>query len=91
MLVGNAARPFGFPNPLFTYSITGPDPGRHAAPALPARLDPATASSLPGSYPINGSFSSAEGYAVNVVPGTLLIIGALDLPKPDVLRDKPTT
>ncbi|HYN64995.1 MAG TPA: hypothetical protein VES36_10375, partial [Candidatus Limnocylindrales bacterium] len=47
--------------------------------------------SLPGLYAISGSFTSAEGYAVNVVPGSLLVFGAADLPKVDVLRDMPTT
>lgn len=46
---------------------------------------------MSGSHPVNGSFSSAEGYAVNVVPGSLLVTAALELPKVDVLRELPTT
>jgi MBG domain (YGX type) len=92
VVVGNATRPFGFPNPLFfTYSITGLILGDTLSAFAGSTSTTATAASLPGSYPINGSFSSPAGYAFNVVPGTLLITAAFDLPKPDVLRDLPTT
>ena len=52
---------------------------------------PASPLSPPGFYPINGSFTSAEGYAVNVVPGNLSVRVMPDLPRPDVLRDTPAT
>lgn len=91
VVIGNASRPFGFPNPLFSYGIGGlilGDTGRGffgfvSSPALPG--------SLPGLYAINGAFTSAEGYAVNVVPGNLLVSAPASLPLPDALRDLPST
>ncbi|MEO5737277.1 MAG: MBG domain-containing protein, partial [Variovorax sp.] len=91
VFASNATRPFGFPNPLFTYSISGLILGDTGASFNGLLSTTAGLFSLPGFYPINGSFSSAAGYAVNVVPGTLRVSAALDLPKVDVLRDLPTT
>jgi hypothetical protein len=91
VLIGNAARPGGLPNPLFTYSITGLILGDTGAGFSGVLSSPATAFSLPGAYPINGSFSSAEGYAVNVVPGVLTVGGLVELIKPDLVRETPDT
>lgn len=92
VVIGNATRPFGLPNPLFfTYSVTGLILGDTLGAFAGSTSTTATSASLPGSYPISGSFSSPAGYAFNVLPGTLLVTAALDLPKPDVLRDIPTT
>lgn len=91
VVIGNASRPAGFNNPLFTWSITGLILGDRGAGFSGAVGTAATRSSLPGAYAINGSFTSAEGYLVNVVPGTLTVGGFPQIPKPDVVRDLPTT
>ncbi|MET3442231.1 filamentous hemagglutinin family protein [Variovorax paradoxus] len=91
VVIGNAARPAGFDNPFFTWSITGLILGDSGAGFSGAVGTAATRSSLPGAYAINGSFTSAEGYLVNVVPGTLTVGGFPQIPKPDVVRELPTT
>ncbi|MDR6853894.1 filamentous hemagglutinin N-terminal domain-containing protein [Variovorax guangxiensis] len=91
VLVNSAARPGGFPNPLFTYSITGLILGDTGAGFAGTLSSPATSFSVRGTYPINGSFSSAEGYAVTVVPGVLTVGGLVELIKPDLVRDNPST
>jgi filamentous hemagglutinin family protein len=91
VLVHNASRPGGMPNPLFTYSITGLILGDTGAGFAGAVSSAATQFSLPGSYPINGSFTSAEGYAVSVVPGVLTVGGLVQLIKPDVVRENQST
>ena len=91
VVIGDASRPFGFPNPLFSYGIGGlilGDTGRGFAGTMSS---PALPGSLPGLYPINGTFTSAEGYAVNVVPGNLLVTAAPNLQLPDVVRELPST
>jgi len=89
--IGNATRPFGFPNPLFSYTLDGLILGDTGAGFAGFMFSPALRTSPLGVYPINGTFTSAEGYAVNVVPGNLLVAGMPDLPRPDTLRDLPVT
>jgi filamentous hemagglutinin family protein len=89
--IGNATRPFGFPNPLFSYTLDGLILGDTGAGFSGNLFSPALRLSPQGVYPINGSFTSAEGYAVNVVPGNLLVAGLPELPRPDTLRDLPVT
>ncbi|MBT2321701.1 filamentous hemagglutinin N-terminal domain-containing protein [Variovorax paradoxus] len=91
VVINSASRPGGVPNPLFTYSVTGLILGDTGAGFVLALSSPATQFSLPGVYPINGSFSSAEGYAVTVVPGVLTVGGLVELIKPDIVRDNPST
>jgi filamentous hemagglutinin family protein len=91
VVINNASRPFGAANPFFSYFIGGLILGDTGAGFNGAAGTTANAASLPGSYPINGSFTSAEGYAVNVVPGTLQVSAIPNLPRPDVLRDLPST
>ncbi|MFH0133609.1 filamentous hemagglutinin N-terminal domain-containing protein [Variovorax sp. VaC1] len=91
VLIGSVSRPFGYPNPLFSYTIGGLILGDTGAGFAGVVGSPAVPSSPLGAYPINGTFTSAEGYAVNVVPGTLLVSGLPNLPRPDVLRDLPST
>ena len=91
VVIGNASRPFGYPNPLFSYGIGGLILGDTGAGFSGFLFSPALQSSPPGFYPINGSFTSAEGYAVNVVPGNLHVGGPPNLPRPDALRDLPAT
>jgi hypothetical protein len=91
VVINNASRPFGAANPFFSYFIGGLILGDTGAGFNGAPGTTANAASPPGSYPINGSFTSAEGYAVNVVPGTLQVSTIPNLPRPDVLRDLPST
>jgi filamentous hemagglutinin family protein len=91
VVINNASRPFGAANPFFSYFIGGLILGDTGAGFNGAPGTTANAASPPGSYPINGSFTSAEGYAVNVVPGTLQVSVIPNLPRPDVLRDLPST
>jgi hypothetical protein len=91
VIVANASRPFGYPNPLFSYGIGGLILGDTGAGFAGFLFSPALQASPQGAYPINGTFTSAEGYAVNVVPGTLFVGGLPNLPRPDVLRDLPAT
>ena len=44
-----------------------------------------------GVYAVNGSFSSAEGYAINVIPGQLIVAPLPSFTKPEVVREAPTT
>ncbi|VTU39044.1 beta strand repeat-containing protein [Variovorax sp. PBL-E5] len=91
VVIGDASRRGGLPNPPFIYSITGLILGDTAA-GLPGFVSsPAGPASPPGVYPINGVFASAAGYAVNVIPGQLVVGGFVQLPMPDVLRDLPNT
>ncbi|WP_432729284.1 filamentous hemagglutinin N-terminal domain-containing protein [Variovorax sp. W6] len=91
VLIGNATRPFGYPNPLFSYLVTGLILGDTGAGFSGFMFSPALQASPPGVYPINGAFTSAEGYRVNVVPGNLFVGGVPNLPRPDALRDLPAT
>ncbi|WP_306171889.1 S-layer family protein, partial [Variovorax sp. KK3] len=89
--IANAFRPGATGNPQFTYSLTGLILGDTSAGFAGVLSTPALPSSPPGSYPINGTFTSAAGYAVNVVPGTLTVAGMPDLLKPDIVRENPST
>jgi filamentous hemagglutinin family protein len=91
VVIGDANRVYGAPNPLFTYSITGLILGDRGLGFSGAPSTTANAFSPPGFYPITGSFSSAEGYLVNVVPGNLRVSVPPSLPLPDVLREVPNT
>lgn len=91
VIVGNVSRPFGYPNPLFSYGIAGLILGDTGAGFFGSLASPAVPSSPQGLYPISGSFISAEGYAVNVIPGNLLVTGLPNLPRPDALREMPST
>lgn len=91
VVINNANRFYGAPNPLFTYSITGLILGDRGLGFSGALSTTANAFSPPGFYPITGSFTSAEGYLVNVVPGNLRVSLPPSLPLPDVLRDVPNT
>ncbi|QNK70931.1 filamentous hemagglutinin N-terminal domain-containing protein [Variovorax sp. PAMC26660] len=91
VVISNVSRPFGYPNQLFSYGIGGLILGDTGVGFFGILGSPAVPSSPLGVYPINGVFISAEGYAVNVVPGNLLVSGLPNLPRPDVLRDLPST
>lgn len=91
VVINDATRLVGTPNPLFTYSISGLILGDRGLGFSGTTGTTATAFSPPGFYPITGSFTSAEGYLVNVVPGTLRVGALPSLPLPDVLREVPNT
>lgn len=91
VVINDANRFYGAPNPLFTYSITGLILGDRGLGFSGALSTTANAFSPPGFYPITGSFTSAEGYLVNVVPGSLRVNLQPSLPLPDVLREVPNT
>ena len=91
--IGSFARNVGVPDPTFTYTLSGLILGDTGAGISGTMGSTATLQSPSGVYPVFGTFTSAEGYAVNVVPGTLTV-GSF-LPQParfvDVLREEPTT
>lgn len=91
VVVGSASRAYGLANPLLTYSVTGLILGDTQAALSGSLATTATPYSLPGAYPITGSFTSPAGYAVNVVPGTLQVTAAIDLRLPDVVREQQAT
>jgi filamentous hemagglutinin family protein len=91
VVVGDAFRRGGLPNPPFVYSVTGLILGDTSAGFFAVLSSPALPGSLPGIYPINAAALSAAGYAVNVIPGRLTVGDFVQLPKPDVLRDVPNT
>ncbi|MET3914212.1 filamentous hemagglutinin family protein [Variovorax sp. OAS795] len=91
VVIDSVVRGFGRPNPLFTYSITGLILGDTGVGFTGTPTTAAFLGSPPGFYAINGSFTSAEGYAVRVVPGQLQVTGLPRLPSVDVVREQPTT
>lgn len=91
VVIHDASRRGGLPNPPFFFSITGLILGDTGAGFIGTMNSPATIASLPGVYPIDGSFLSAAGYAVDVVPGRLTVGDFVQLPKPDVLRELPSS
>ncbi|VWX58593.1 Heme/hemopexin-binding protein [Burkholderiales bacterium 8X] len=91
VVVNDAARRAGLPNPRFIFSVTGLILGDTAGSFYGVPTSAADAASAPGIYSIGGEFASAAGYAVQVVPGRLTVSAFNGLPKPDVLRETLTT
>ncbi|SFM81758.1 filamentous hemagglutinin N-terminal domain-containing protein [Variovorax sp. OV329] len=91
--IGSFARNVGQPNPNFTYTLAGLILGDTGAGITGTMGTSAGLQSPSGAYPVFGTFTSAEGYAINVVPGTLLVGNVLPQPARfvDVLREEPTT
>ena len=83
VVINNESRPFGADNPVLTYRIDGLLHGSDQSSITGTLSTQATPSSPPGSYPITGSFTSAAGYAINVVPG-VLDVSQPPLPKPPI-------
>jgi autotransporter-associated beta strand protein len=75
IVIDNATRIFGTPNPTFTATYQGLVNGDTPAAVSGLTLTtPATIDSVVGQYPIVAEgVSSAKNYSVNVVPGTLTI------------------
>jgi hypothetical protein len=82
VVVGNATRNFGAANPPFVYSVTGLILGDGAGSVSGTPQTAAGPGSAPGSYAIGGSFSSAAGYAINVVAGRLDVTAVAPPPPP---------
>ncbi|MET3516618.1 filamentous hemagglutinin family protein [Pseudacidovorax sp. 1753] len=80
--IADASRQQGQANPAFGYGIAGLILGDTGAGITGAVGTNANAGSPVGVYAINGSFVSAEGYLLNVVPGRLSVTPAPVPPPP---------
>lgn len=91
--IGSFARPVGQPNPNFTFTLAGLILGDTGVGITGTTGTEAGLQSPVGRYPVFGTFTSAEGYLVNVVPGELVVTSVLPQPARfvDVLREEPTT
>ena len=94
--LGSASYLWGTSPPEVGYTLSGLVLGDTGAGISGTQSTAAGRVSPPGTYAVSGDFSSAEGYAVNVVPGSLTIGRSplqLDVAqsRPDVLRELPTT
>ena len=98
--IGSFSRGAGQANPTFTFTLGGLILGDTGVGITGNPSSEAGSQSPAGRYPIFGTFTSAEGYAINVVPGELLVTDVFQaatpvLPVPsrfvDVLREEPTT
>ncbi|HSV59672.1 MAG TPA: filamentous hemagglutinin N-terminal domain-containing protein [Variovorax sp.] len=96
--IGGFSRAVGQANPNFTFTLGGLILGDTGVGINGNPSSEAGTQSPAGRYPIFGTFTSAEGYAINVVPGELLVTDALTplaalAPARfvDVLREEPTT
>jgi filamentous hemagglutinin family protein len=75
--MGNASREYGLDNPAFTFIVTGAILGDTAANvANGTATSVATKGSDVGNYAILGNFTSAAGYRIQLMPGTLSITPA---------------
>jgi sugar lactone lactonase YvrE len=75
VVVGNATRPYGAPNPTFTSTVSGALNGDTFTNTYST---PATIASPVGTYAINDAVGgpAASNYTITVVPGTLTITQA---------------
>jgi sugar lactone lactonase YvrE len=75
VVVGNATRPYGAPNPAFTSTVSGALNGDTFTHTYTTS---ATLASPVGTYPINDAVGgpAASNYTITVVPGTLTITQA---------------
>lgn len=88
--IQNASREQGTPNPPFTATLTGLILGDTGVGITGSPTTTATTDSPAGSYPITGTYTSAEGYRVNVVPGTLSVASVPPPPPPPPEPPPPT-
>ncbi len=88
----SATRPAGQPNPPLGYGLSGLILGDTGAGITGSVGTSATATSPGGTYAVTAltPFTSAEGYAINVVPGQL-VVQNLQIPPLDFYHDMPTT
>lgn len=74
----NFSREYGLPNPVFTFTVTGAILGDTAANVASGTASTsATIGSDVGNYAISGAFTSAAGYRIQLMPGTLGITPAM--------------
>ncbi|MEJ8826774.1 filamentous hemagglutinin N-terminal domain-containing protein [Variovorax humicola] len=76
--------------PAMTYGESGLILGDTGVGVKGALSTPATPASPAGRYAINGKFTSDEGYAINFIPGSLVLDLAPPAP-PDVVREDTNT
>ncbi|WP_218511639.1 filamentous hemagglutinin N-terminal domain-containing protein [Variovorax sp. dw_308] len=76
--------------PAMTYGETGLILGDTGVGVKGGLSTPATPGSPAGRYAINGKFTSDEGYAINFIPGSLVLDLAPPAP-PDVVREDTNT
>lgn len=75
--LNDVTREYGLANPVFTYGVTGLVLGDLAANAISgSATTSATAGSNVGSYAITGTFTSAAGYLIQLVPAALSVTPA---------------
>ncbi|GAA4342177.1 hypothetical protein GCM10023144_43910 [Pigmentiphaga soli] len=88
----SASRAAGLPNPALGYTVSGLPEGDSGAGISGVVGTDATATSPAGRYAVVATtpFVSAEGYAINVVPG-VLTVGSYTIPTVDIQRELPTT
>ncbi|MDM0117009.1 filamentous hemagglutinin N-terminal domain-containing protein [Variovorax sp. J22R133] len=93
-------RQFGQENPRFTYRLDGLILDDRGLGISGTPGTEANANSPAGQYRIAGTFTSREGYAIDVLPGLLTIADVIrenfneqffNLPRVDYYRDEPTT
>ncbi|QNP49170.1 MBG-2 domain-containing protein [Diaphorobacter aerolatus] len=89
--ISDSRRRQGENNPPLGYTVSGLVNGDTNAAVSGSVSTSATASSPAGNYAINGTFASASGYRVNVVPGTLTVTSIPFAPQPEFVRDEPNT
>jgi hypothetical protein len=81
--IGDATRDTNSANPAFTWSVAGLRPGDDPKLALSGTAwTPAGPNAAPGTYAIGGTFTSPEGYRVNVTPGLLTVTQGQQPPPP---------
>ena len=80
--IQNASREQGAPNPPFTATLSGLILGDTGVGIAGSLSTTATTDSPAGNYPITGAYTSAEGYRLNVVPGTLSVATVPPPPPP---------
>lgn len=90
--IGSATRRAAFPNPTVGFRIVDGLILGDTGIGITGAVDPLpNTSSLSGTYNVGGRFASAEGYAIDVVPGRFVVEDFPLFKLPDVVRDTPTT
>lgn len=80
--IADATRQEAQPNPAFSYALSGLILGDSGAGITGTLSTPAVTTSPAGVYAINGTFASAEGYLLSVLPGRLTVTPAPVPPPP---------
>lgn len=82
IIADNKLKLYGAPNPLLTVTYSGLVNGdsNDQLAAQPVAVTTATATSLPGDYPITVSGASSPDYIISYVPGILTITQSYSIP-----------